>query len=186
MEPGKTNVPNGSPGAMIGDMPTIIHASQAFTKRYRPELSLPGEKVPQLGRLDAWSAHLVRIGRKPVVLFMNDASLWSIIIPATGLTTLEKLLPVLLGRISEVWSAHGAGFDAANQGVVFFSRSNRSLIGSMNDAVSQIRFVDETDRMGGREMNWVEMETYLNRMPYGAMKYDRPSERLAALLGGGR
>ena len=165
-------------------MSTIIHASQAFTKRYRPELSLPGEKVPQLGRLDAWSAHLVRIGRKPVVLFMNDASLWSIIIPATGLTTLEKLLPVLLQRISEVWSAHGAAFDVANQGIVFLSRSNRSLIGSMNDAVSQIRFVDETCRMENREMDWVEMETYLNRMPYGAMKYDRPCDRLAALLAG--
>jgi hypothetical protein len=162
----------------------IIHASSAFAKRYRLKLSLPGEKVPQTGRLDAWSAHFLRIGRKPVVLFMNDASLWAIIIPATGLTTLEKLLPILLGRIAEVWSAHGAGFDSANQSVMFLKRSNRSLIGSMNDAVSQIRFVEETCRAEGGEIDWAEMEANLNRMPSGAMKYDCPQERLAALLGG--
>jgi hypothetical protein len=77
-------------------MSIIIHASHAFTKRYSCELSLPGEKVLQAGRLDAWSAHLVRVGRKPVVMVMNDASLWSIIVLATGLTTLEKLLLVIL------------------------------------------------------------------------------------------
>ncbi|MFT7541553.1 MAG: hypothetical protein ACI9K5_002523, partial [Gammaproteobacteria bacterium] len=97
-----------------------------------------------------------------------------------------KLLPILLQRIYDIWSAHGASFDTDNQGVVFFSRSNRSLIGSMNDAVSQIRFAEERGRMDDREMDWVEMETTLNRMPYGAMKYDCPRDRLAALLGDGR
>jgi hypothetical protein len=53
----------------------------------------------------------------------------------------------------------------------------------MNDAISQIRFVDETGRMENREMDWVEMETALNCMPYGALKYDCPRDRLATLLG---
>jgi hypothetical protein len=52
----------------------------------------------------------------------------------------------------------GAIFDTDNQGVVFFSRSSRSLIGSMNDAVSQISFVEETGRMENRDMDWAEME----------------------------
>jgi hypothetical protein len=77
-------------------MSIIIHASHAFAKRYSCELSLPGEKVMQAGRLDAWSAHYVQIGRKPIVMVMNDICLSSIIIPATGLTTLEKLLLVIL------------------------------------------------------------------------------------------
>jgi len=163
-------------------MPIIIHASRDFAKRYQCQLSLPGEKVEQAGRLDAWSAHLVRINRKPLVMMMNDASLWSIIIPATGLTTLEKLLPVFLERVAEVWCSHGVAFDPSNQNVVFFSRTNRSLIGSMNDAISQMRFVEEGARLDGKPMDWGEMEDYLNKMPYGAMKYDRPKERLAQLL----
>ena len=163
-------------------MPIIIHASRDFAKRYQCELSLPGEKVVQAGRLDAWSAHYVRINRKPVVMMMNDATLWSIIIPATGVTTLAKLLPVFLQRVGEVWASHDAEFDPSNQNVVFFSRSNRSLIGSMNDAVSQMHFSERMAREENRPMDWNEMETYLNRMPYGAMKYDRPLERMAKLL----
>ena len=79
-----------SPGAIIGDMSIIIHTSRDFAKRYRCELSLPGEKVPQPGRLDAWSVHFVRVGRKPAALFMNDACLWSIIIPATGARSAQR------------------------------------------------------------------------------------------------
>lgn len=163
-------------------MPIIIHASRDFAKRYRCQLSLPGEKVEQAGRLDAWSAHYVRIGRKPVAMMMNDASLWSIIIPATGVTTMAQFLPIFLERVAEAWATHDAEFDPSNQNVVFFSRSNRSLIGSMNDAVSQMHFSERMAREEGRPMDWNEMEDYLNQMPYGAMKYDRPKERLARLL----
>lgn len=161
----------------------IIHASHAFAKRYRCPLSLPGEKVAQPGRLDAWSAHFVRIGRKPVVMMMNDASFWSIILPATGLTTLEKLLPVFFDRVAEVWSANGVDFDAANQSVLFFLRSNRSLIGSMNDAIRMIRFADEHARDAGEEMDWPNMENDLNGMPYGALPDTFPDVALAKLLG---
>ena len=163
-------------------MSVIIHASRDFAKRLRCELSLPGEKIVQSGRLDSWSAHFVRIARKPVVLMMNDATLWSVIIPASGVTTLPKLLPIFLNQVAEVWGSHGVGFDPLNQSVVFFSRSNRSLIGSMNDAVSQMHFSYRMAREENRPMDWDEMATALNRMPYGALKYDRPLDRMAELL----
>lgn len=163
-------------------MPIVIHASREFAKRYRCQLSLPGEKVAQTGRLDSWSAHFVRVGRIPLVVMMNDATLWAILIPATGLTTLEKLLPVFLTRVAEAWAAHGAAFDPLNQSVAFFPRSNRSLIGSMNDAIFHIRCEEEMARDGGRSMDWTQMEARLNRMPYGAMKYAYPREMLAAAL----
>ena len=163
-------------------MPIAIHASREFAKRYRCQLSLAGEKVAQAGRLDAWSAHFVRIGRNPLVVMMNDASLWAILIPATGLTTLEKLLPVFLERVAGVWGAHGVAFDSMNQSLAFFPRSNRSLIGSMNEAIFSIRCEEEMARDGGRPMDWTQMEARLNRMPYGAMKYAYPREMLAAAL----
>ncbi|MFV1995940.1 MAG: hypothetical protein ACC661_10940 [Verrucomicrobiales bacterium] len=166
-------------------MSIIIHASRNFAKRYQCELSLPGEKVAQTGRLDSWSAHFIRIGRKPVVMIMNDATLWSIIVPATGVTTLAKLLSIFLKRVEEVWAAHGVAFDPSNQNVVFFPRSNRSLIGSMNDAVSQMHYRERMAREESRPMDWGAMETDLNEMPYGAMKYDRPRERMAKLLAQG-
>lgn len=163
-------------------MPLFIHVSREFAKRYRCQLSFVGEKVAQAGRLDSWSAHFVRIGRNPLVVMMNDATLWAVLIPATGVTTLEKLLSVFLGRIAEVWKAHGAAFDPLNQQFIFLSRSNRSLIGSMNEAIFQVRCEEEMAREGNRPVDWTEMETRLNRMPYGAMKYAYPREMLAAAL----
>ncbi|MFT5470319.1 MAG: hypothetical protein ACI8UO_005447 [Verrucomicrobiales bacterium] len=106
----------------------------------------------------------------------------SIIIPATGVTTLPKFLLMFMERIAAIWVAHGVAFDASNQSVVFFFRSNRSLIGSMNDAISQVRLVEETAREENRPMDWKEMEVYLNQTPYGSIKYDRPRERLKGLL----
>lgn len=166
-------------------MPIIIHASRDFAKRFRCDLSLAGEKVEQAGRLDAWSGHLTRVNRKPILMMMNDACLWSIILPAAGLTTLEKFLPVFLERVAEVWISHGVAFDPSNQSVVFLSRTNRSLIGSMSDAVAKIRFVEEAYRFDGKPMNWREMEDYLNRMPYGALNYYHPDKQLRKLLAEG-
>lgn len=163
-------------------MPLLLHVSRDFAKRYRCQLSLAGEKVVQKGRLDSWSGHFVRVGRVPLVVLMNDATLWSILIPATGLTTQEQLLPVFLERVAEVWRAHGAEFDPLNQQLAFFSRSNRSLIGSMNEAIFHIRCQEEMAREGKRPVDWTEMETRLNRMPYGAMKSAFPREMLAAAL----
>ena len=83
-------------------MPLIIHASRDFTKRYKCEMSLPEKKVAQTGRPDPWSAHFVRISRKPMVIMMHDATLWSVIISATGVTALPKFLGILLGRVAGI------------------------------------------------------------------------------------
>lgn len=50
----------------------ILRVSDDFAKRFKCELSFDGEKVPQKKRLDAWSCHFIRLGRKPVVVAMND------------------------------------------------------------------------------------------------------------------
>ena len=62
----------------------ILRASAAFTKRFKCQLSHEGERLPQERRLDAWSCHFVRIGRKPLVVAMNDATLYTLIFPVTG------------------------------------------------------------------------------------------------------
>jgi hypothetical protein len=165
-------------------MPTIIHVSRDFAKRYRCELSLPGERVLQAGRLDSWSAHVVRISRKPMALFMNDATLWSMIVPATGVTSLADILRIFLDQVADVWGSHGAAFDPSNQDVLFFSRSNRSLIGSMNDAASMMRYAEELAREEKTPADWDEVEGHLNRTTYKAIGRARPRDLMAELLKG--
>ena len=162
----------------------IIHASKDFSKRFKCEVSGEGHTVLQAGRLDAWSGHVVRIGRTSFVLLMNDASLYSIIIPAKGLTSFPALLKILFSQVSDLWAKHGASFDADNQTVIVLPRTNRSLIGSMNDAMKALRFSYEIAETAGTPFDLSRVVTNLNRNPYKALDYDDPSRLLPKLLAG--
>jgi len=163
----------------------ILRASAAFTKRFKCDLSHKGERLPQERRLDAWSCHFVRIGRKPLVVAMNDATLYTLIFPVTGVKGFPELWLRMLGRIAEVWMRHGAEFDPDNQSVMVLPRTDRSLIGSMNDAVGLIRFYDENARDEGKELDLMEMEWRSNETPYKALGYENPERLLAKMLEGG-
>jgi hypothetical protein len=162
----------------------ILHASRAFVKRYRCDLSLEGRPVEQGGLINSWSGHFIRVGPTPLVLMMNDATLWSIIIPVKGVTAFPVFLPILLERIEEVWNGHGASFDAGNQMVGVFRRTNRSLIGSMNEAVRLLRFDAEDARAGGIEPDWREFESDLNNTPFMAMNPSFPIDAMAQYFAG--
>jgi hypothetical protein len=164
----------------------ILRASAAFTERFKCQLSHEGERLPQERRLDAWSCHFVRIGRKPLVVAMNDATLYTLIFPVTGVKGFPELWLRMLGRIAEVWMKHGAEFDPHNQSVIVLPRTNRSLIGSMNDAVAMIRFYDDLAKVECVELDLADMESRSNMAPYKALGYEHPDRLLARMLGGGK
>jgi hypothetical protein len=163
----------------------IIHASKDFSKRFKCEVSGEGHTVLQTGRLDAWSGHVFRIGRISFVLLMNDATLYAIIIPAKGLTTLPALLKVLLAHISDLWARHGATFDPENQTVIVLPRTNRSLIGSMNEAVKCLRFFHDVPEFAGPPFDLSRIEARLNDTFYKAINQERPGRLLPKLLANG-
>lgn len=115
-------------------------------------------------------------------MMMHDATLWSVIIPATEVTTLPKFLGIFLGRVAEIWASHGATFDPANQDLIFFPRSNRPLIGSMNDAVSMMHLAERLAVEEKKTLDWGELEDHLNRTFYKAIGRARPRDLMADLL----
>lgn len=160
----------------------IIHASKDFEKRLKCEISMKGHLVLQPGRLDAWSGHFFKIGRISYVMFMNDAALYAIIIPAKGFQSLSSLLKAFLPRVANLWESHGASFDRENQSVIVLPRTNRALIGSMTDAIRIFRHIHEDNLNGGTETDIQKIETCLNGIPYKALKYEQPSKLLRRLL----
>lgn len=163
----------------------ILRVSVAFAKRFKCDLSHVGAKVPQERRLDAWSCHYVRIGRKLLVVVMNDASLYTFIFPATGVKGFADFWRRLLGRITELWWSHGAEFDPNNQMVILLRRTDRSLIGSMNDAVKLIRFYDELAKLDGKELDLMEMEKRSNDTPYSSLGFNNPEKLMKTMLNEG-
>lgn len=162
----------------------ILRVSAAFAKQFKCLVSHAGENVPQERRLDAWSCHFIRVRRKPLVVVMNDATLYTLILPVAGVKGFPDLWLKLLGRIGEVWTRHGVDFDPNNQAVVLLSRTNRSLIGSMNDATLLIRIYDDDAREEKAELDLMEMEARSNQTPYKVLEYGSPERRMAEALRG--
>jgi hypothetical protein len=141
--------------------------------------------VIQAGRLDAWSGHCFRIGRIEHVIMMNDASLYTILMPARGLTSIDSFLEAFLPRVAEVWHRFDTEFDTQNQQVIVLKRTNRSLIGSMNDAIQSAKFHFEYASEEGHSFGPTDVEQRLNMIPYKALQYTAPFRLLPKLLGKG-
>lgn len=163
----------------------ILHLSNQLARRLKCRFSLDGMQVLQPGRLDAWSGHSFRVGRIEHVMMMNDASLYTILLPAKGLTSIDSFLKAFLPRVREVWQRHGSDFDSNNQEVVVLKRANRSLIGSMNDAIKAVQFYDVYDREDHPGYKPMDIEERLNMVPYKALGYNSPDRLLPGLLGKG-
>ncbi len=161
----------------------VIHASQDFIRRFKCPVTKLGGSVQQGRKIDAWSGHVFRERTSPYVIFMHDASLWTLIIPAKGVTKLQVLLPLFLGRVEQVWKQHGTEFDSLNQSIIFLHRTDRPLIGSMTDAVKHCKLLSEMDREEGKVPDMVPYEADLQRTPYSIFDYKAPYQMLKSIFG---
>jgi hypothetical protein len=163
----------------------ILHLSNQLAARLKCAVSLKGVSVIQAGRLDAWSGHCFRIGRVEHIIMMNDASLYTLLMPARGLTSIDSFLKEFLPRVAEVWQRYDATFDARNQEVIVLKRTNRSLIGSMNDAIHATKFHYSYTRNETHSFGPTTIEERLNMVPYKAIQYSAPFQLLPKLLAEG-
>lgn len=113
----------------------ILHLSAALAKKLRIPLSFSDMPVLQTGRADSWSADILKVkGRVRMVIVMHDASQWPLLIPIKSCGTYEKFIGVLLVSMAGSYQAIDEPFDHENQEIIITRRTNRSLIGYMNDA----------------------------------------------------
>jgi len=159
----------------------LLHVSAAFEKKFRCPVSFADERPVQGGRVDAWSCHFVRVGRREMVVAMHDASLFTLILPTAGMKGFDGFLMRFIERVAEEWTRHGLEFDPNDQTVMVVRRSDRSRIGSMNDAIQLMRFHHELAREEGEQLDLGDMERRSNQTPYKALGYDLPIERLQRL-----
>jgi hypothetical protein len=160
----------------------ILRVSAAFAKQFKCDLSHEGERLPQERRMDSWSCHFVRVRRKPLVVVMNDATLYTLILPVSGAKKFPDLWMRLLDRMADVWERHGVAFDTNHQSVVVMARTNRSLIRLMNDAILLIRHYDFNAGDEGRELDLAAMEIRSNQTPYKALGFVLPEELMTQAL----
>jgi len=162
----------------------ILHASKAFTEHMKCKVSGPNRRLPHHASLDSWSIDYFKVTKGGAyALVMNDASLSTIIIPLKGIKTFEVFLPLMLARVADFLGRYGLPFDASNQSVIILPRSNRSLIGTMDEAKVLIQDSVYYDVNHVGIIDWESLEQELNETPYSRIDYDTPDMRLRRVIG---
>jgi hypothetical protein len=161
----------------------ILHLSQALAKRLKCRLSLADSKVNQPGRVDSWSADIFRFPRLGThALVMHDASLWPIILPLAGCKRYADFLQTLLFHIEASYLSVGGRFDRSNLTVIATKRSNRSIIGSMNEARFLLGHYVGGSMDGFGEVDWPAARDQLAQTPFTAVEGHFPDKRFAQLV----
>jgi hypothetical protein len=162
----------------------ILHLSQGLAKRLKCTLSFKDSKVAQTGREDSWSADLFRIPRLGThALVMHDASLWPLIIDLHSHTTYESFLQRLLLHIEASYMMVNGDFDGANISVVATKRSNRSIIGSMNNAIYLIESYVEQAMAEDGEIDWLAVQSHLANTPFMSLPDHFPAKAFINTVG---
>jgi hypothetical protein len=159
----------------------FIFTSRAFSTKFKCGKPTKGLSVLQGVRKDGWSAHLFKIGRAHASILMNDATLFSIIIPTKGIKDLDDLLQHFSARLEEFHLSLDLPFSAPDP-ILFLPRSNRSRIGSMNDAIQYMKHVHALRPEGCSEVDWTDLEARINRIPFKAVDYQRPRDLMESML----
>lgn len=163
----------------------VIHC----TKKLLIELGALGSKMPpepSAGFLGPWHANLIRIERKKCILFTNDRTLYSFLVP--GYKKKDDVHDLFLLNLNSSLAAEGFGqgdilkaLDEYRE-IAIAPTTNRSVLGSMNDLVNQVEFY--IGRAGGLEdAEMLRVNMMLNRVPMGALKYKYAIEKVYELFG---
>jgi hypothetical protein len=164
------------------------------TKKLLDELRISNEETgiildtPSL--LGNWHANLIRIERRKCVLFTNNATLFSFLVPKLIKVDFQNLKSVFMKQLISnlIYEGLEKYVDSVlwecQFNLYFKKTSDRRVLGSMNDMVNLIQMYLGQD--GGLErMNILELNKGINRTPFKANKFHSPIESLRQALTGG-
>lgn len=162
-------------------MPSSIHCTQKLLAE------IPDRLIDPSASGESWHANLLRIDRRKCVLFTHDATLYSVFVPGLKKAEFERLDEVFgqclfkaLLRDEFPQTQIERMLEACR--VIRFTRSsNRSVLGSMNDIRFHIGLHVENDG-GLTHVDLGQLHHRLNRIPFSAVGYGYPVERLREYL----
>ena len=161
------------------------------TEKFAKELGLRRRDLvdtDQTGFLGSWFAHVFRIERRKCVIFTNDETLYSFVVPDFRRSQLADLRGLFSDHLLKSLEIEGldtylrARIEGELEPLVISRTNNRSVVGSMND----LRFMAKVDveMAGGLNVFDVgRVSRNVNRTPMGALAYGRPLDVFKAKLG---
>ena len=158
-------------------MPSLIHCTQKLLAE------IPDRLIDPSVSGESWHANLLRIDRRKCVLFTHDKTLYSVFVPGlkkAEFTQLDEVFGQCLFKAllwDEFPQAQIEQMLEACRVIRFTRSSDRSVLGSMNDIRFHIGCHVEDDG-GLTSVDLGQLHHRLNRIPFSAIGYGYPVERL--------
>ncbi len=158
------------------------------TKKLLTELKEKPADIKQTpAELSGWHANIFRADRRKCILFTHDKTLYSLFIPGLLKTHFQNIREVFgqelfKSLLSEDLSQKHIELVLDDISEIKITKTNnRSVLGSMNDLIFNIKFV--IDQNGGlMNTDIYELNHNLNRIPMGAIGMDYSIDALKTLL----
>jgi len=163
-----------------------IHCTQKLLKELgNPPLVTPNTETPE--GLGNWYCNLLRIDRRKCLLFTNEVTLYSFLIPRVLKQNLLNLEDEFLINLNLNLQAEGFSLEVINRvmqeyrEIGFAKTANRRVLGSMNEFAFEYEFLIR--REGGiNRTRILEVNHQINRTPMSPLKYRYPVDGLKGLL----
>lgn len=133
--------------------------------------------------LGNWYANLLRIDRRKCVIFTNEKTLYTFLIPKVLKANLKNMEEEFLISLSYNLQNEGFGLHVINtvmqeyQEIGFAKTMNKSVLGSMTDLAYQYE-AQIMSRGGIGNIKILQINHIINRTPMSALKYKYPIEAL--------
>ena len=162
------------------------------TKKLQKEIGLKAAALstsePAFSYLAGWHANLIFIHRRKCILFVNDKTLFSFIIPDVSRTQIKELSGLFASHLACILAEEDFSAPVREKilgeyaNIEYASTNNKSVLGSMNDLA--YHYQEYILSEGGVHSSSIPgIIKQLNRMPMGALNYTLPIEALKKLYG---
>ena len=170
----------------------IIHCTQKLLKELGnpPVQSIENIPVTDADGLSNWYANLIRLDRKKCVLFTNEKTLYSFLIPKVKKENLKNIVDEFLFNLNMNLQAEGFPLEVINRvmqeytDIGFAKTSNRHVLGSMNEFTFHFEYLIIQRYEGIENIEILGVNKDINRSLMRGSRHLYPIEMLQELLTG--
>ena len=167
----------------------IIHCTRKLLKELDVSL-IDSDKIPQsIEGLGNWYANLLRIDRRKCLLFTNEKSLYTFLIPKVLKANLKNIEQEFLINLSYNLQYEGFGLDVISrvmqeyEEIGFAKTASKKVLGSMNQLTFEYEVLIE-QKEGLENVKILELNHTINRTILNGTKFLHPIDALKKVLQG--
>jgi hypothetical protein len=161
----------------------IIHCTQKLLKELDVPVIQPDNTSSDSQGLGNWYANLIRIDRKKCLLFTNEKTMYSFLIPHVKKANLKNIVNEFMINLNFNLQYEGISHELINkvmqeyEEIGFAKTASRKVLGSMNELAFQYEVLI-MGKEGLGNVKVLELNHSINRTIMGAIKYNYPIKAL--------